>query len=49
MLASVAQVPSEMGRLSIENAVRVIRGEDIPDEIPVRIELITREGSGAEP
>lgn len=49
MLASVAQFSSEMGRLSVENAVRVIRGEDIPDEIPVPIELITREGSGREP
>jgi ribose transport system substrate-binding protein len=46
MLASVAQFSSEMGRLGVENAVRVIRGEDIPDEIPVRIELITREKIG---
>jgi ribose transport system substrate-binding protein len=49
MLASVAQFSSEMGRLSVENAVRVIRGEDIPDEIPVPIELITRGSSGGEP
>jgi ribose transport system substrate-binding protein len=49
MLASVAQFSSEMGRLGVENAVRLIRGEDIPDEIPVRIKLITSESSGGEP
>lgn len=46
MLASVAQFSSEMGRLAVENAYRVIQGEEIPDELPVRIELITRENAG---
>ena len=43
MLASVAQYSSEMGRLAVESAARVIQGEKIPDYIPVEIELITKE------
>jgi len=41
--ASVEQHPEEMGRLAVENAVMILEGKDIPDEIPVAIELITRE------
>jgi ribose transport system substrate-binding protein len=40
--ASVAQHPQEMGRLAVENAVKVLQGEKIPDYIPVKIELITK-------
>lgn len=47
MLASVAQFSSEMGRLAVENAVKVIAGEDIPDTIPVRIELVTKDSQGS--
>ncbi len=43
MLASIAQFSDEMGRLAVENALRRIRGEEIPSSIPVRIELITKE------
>lgn len=43
MLASVAQLPSEIGRIGLETGVRILAGEEVPDEIPVRIELITRE------
>ena len=43
MAASVAQYPDEMGRLAVENAIRTIRGETVPEEIPVRIGLITKE------
>jgi ribose transport system substrate-binding protein len=43
MLASVAQLPSEIGRIGIETAARVLAGEEVPEEIPVQIELITRE------
>lgn len=46
MAASVAQYPDEMGRLAVENASRTIRGETVPDEIPVRIGLITKENLG---
>ena len=37
-----------MGRLAVESAARLIRGEDIPEFIPVRIELITKEIAGLE-
>jgi len=43
MDASVAQLPAEMGRLAISNAVKVLHGEKIPPEIPTRVELITKE------
>lgn len=43
MAGSVAQFPSEMGRLAVENAKRLIDGESIPEYIPVNITLITKE------
>lgn len=43
MLATVAQFPSEMGRHAVESAVKFLNGEEVPEFIPVRIELITRE------
>ena len=36
-------VPSEIGRIGIETAARILAGEEVPEEIPVQIELITRE------
>jgi ribose transport system substrate-binding protein len=43
MAGSVAQFPEEMGRIAVENALHAIRGEAIPHDAKVRIELITRE------
>ena len=43
MEASVAQFPSEMGRTAVESAVKVIRGEQVPPDIKVRLELVTRD------
>ena len=43
MDGSVAQHPSEMGKLAIENAYRLLNGQNIPGEIPVTIELITKQ------
>ncbi len=42
MAGSVAQFPYEMGRLAVEKAVELINGKQIPDFIPTKIELITR-------
>lgn len=39
--ASVAQNPEAMGRLAVENAVKVLNGEQVPDYIPVAIKLVT--------
>jgi ribose transport system substrate-binding protein len=47
MAATIAQSPSEMGRLSIENAARLLKGETVPPEIAVKIELITKENAVA--
>jgi ribose transport system substrate-binding protein len=46
MDATIAQFPSEMGRLALENAARVLKGEPVPPEIAVKIELITKENAG---
>ena len=43
MEASVAQFPSEMGRVAVESAVKVIRGETLPADIGVKLSLVTRD------
>ena len=47
MDATVAQSPSAMGALAVENAYRLIKGEQIKDEMVVPIKLITKENAGA--
>ena len=42
MAASVAQSPRDMGRLAVESAVRLVRGESVPAEQKVPIELVKR-------
>ncbi len=44
MAASVAQFPGEMGRMAVESAARVLKGETIEAEQRVRIELIKKIG-----
>jgi ribose transport system substrate-binding protein len=41
MVASVAQFPSEMGRVAVESAAKVLKGETVPADQRVRIELVT--------
>jgi ribose transport system substrate-binding protein len=43
MSGSIAQHPEEMGKAAVEYAVKAINGESIPKEIPITIELITKE------
>lgn len=43
MEGSIAQFPDEMGRVAVESAVNYLSGGKIPDAIPVKIELITKE------
>lgn len=43
MTGSIAQYPKEMGRAAVEYAVKAIQGESVPKEIPIKIELITKE------
>jgi len=43
MDASVAQFPSEMGRVAVESAVKVMQGETLPASIMVRLEMVTKE------
>lgn len=48
MDATIAQYPREMGRLAVISADRLLRGETVPAEQPVRIELVTGQQTGAE-
>jgi ribose transport system substrate-binding protein len=43
MEASVAQFPSEMGRVAVESAVAVIRGGTVPAETKVKLDLVTKD------
>jgi ribose transport system substrate-binding protein len=45
MVASVAQFPGDMGRIAVEDAARLVRGEKPAPEDKVRIELVTKPGS----
>src|SRR5437660_8395446 len=47
MDATVAQFPSTMGELAVENAYRLTKGEPIKEEIAVPIHLITKEDAGS--
>ena len=47
MAASVAQSPEEMGRVAIASAVRVLRGENLPTNIPVKIALVKKANSAS--
>lgn len=54
MEASIAQFPAEMGRLAIETAGRLLRGEPVPADQRTRIGLVTKrtlsgETGGANP
>jgi ribose transport system substrate-binding protein len=44
MEASVAQSPEDMGRIAVESAARLLRGETLPAEQRVPIALVTRGG-----
>ena len=45
MEATVAQFPDEMGRIAVETAVKVLKGEAVPQDITVRIGLVTKENA----
>lgn len=45
MEASVAQSPRAMGRIAVESAARLLRGETLPPEQKVPIALIIRDGA----
>lgn len=43
MNASVAQQPEKIGKLGVENAVKVVDGQSIKKEIPVEVKLVTQD------
>jgi ABC-type sugar transport system substrate-binding protein len=42
MDGSVAQFPSEMGRIAVENAVKLIHHEPVQAETGTKLEMITK-------
>lgn len=48
MTGSVAQFPDEMGRVAVETAAAVITGASVPESLPVKIELITKDNVDGE-
>ena len=47
MEASVAQSPRDMGRIAVESAARLLRGEAVAPEQKVPIALVTKSGTAA--
>ena len=45
LAATVAQYQHEMGKAAVETALKAIRGEAVPSDIGVRIELVTKENA----
>jgi ribose transport system substrate-binding protein len=43
MNATVAQQPDRIGSLGVENAMKVIEGESVDENIPVPVKLVTEE------
>src|SRR5215218_3245720 len=46
MDASVAQSPAQMGALAVENALKLLKGEQVQPEFVVPIKLVTKENLG---
>src|SRR5678815_1381147 len=47
MAATIAQSPSEMGRIAVENAVKVLKGESIKSDISLGVSLVTAQNTAA--
>jgi ribose transport system substrate-binding protein len=45
MEASVAQSPRDMGRIAVESAAKILRGEPVPPDQRVPLALVTKSGS----
>ncbi len=43
MNATVAQQPDRIGQLGVDNAIKVINGESIEENIPVEVKLVTQD------
>src|SRR3712207_5480928 len=42
MVATVAQQPVLMGEAAVDNAMKILNGENIPRQIPVKLTLVTK-------
>ena len=45
MEASVAQFPYEMGKAAVESAAKVLKGEQLPADIMVKLEMVTKQNA----
>ena len=46
MDATIAQSSYDMGKTAVENALKVIKGEKIQEDVSLKVELVTKTGSG---
>lgn len=47
MDATIAQSSYDMGKTAVENAWKVLKGEKIQEDVSLKVELVTKTGSGA--
>jgi len=45
MAATAAQNPAKIGKLGVEYGLKILDGEEVPDYLPVEVELITEENA----
>jgi len=45
MAATAAQQPAKIGKLGVEYGLKILNGEETPDEIPVPVKLITKDNA----
>jgi ribose transport system substrate-binding protein len=43
MVATIAQQPSELGRIAVELAIKAVKGEEVPAEQPVEVVTVTKD------
>jgi ribose transport system substrate-binding protein len=44
MVGVIAQYPEEMGKVAVETAVKVIKGEEVPAKQPIVPGVVTKDG-----
>ena len=43
LYASVAQQPSQLGKIAVDNALKALRGEKVEETVKVPVKVVTKE------